>query len=216
MDSCIQKFKDIIQSDEFPCVGAKSALAQSNMYFYKAKDMGDDSIALSLYEAVKDFGKTLKNDSVHLQSFVVIFDEHNLSEKEFEKLLWQTLQSLHDIDAEKNVAWSRQCDSSPESPHFSMSVAGQAYFIVGLHPRASREARQMPFPVMVFNSHEQFEALRESGKFQKMQTVIRKRDESVHGNINPMLDNYGELSEALQYSGRKLPSNWKCPLQVRE
>jgi hypothetical protein len=44
-----------------------------------------------------------------------------------------------------------------------------------------------------------------------MQEAIRQRDIALQGSINPVLARFGEASEARQYSGRAVESNWKCP-----
>ena len=61
----------------------------------------------------------------------------------------------------------------PSDQHFAFSAGGTAYFIVGLHPAASRDARRTPTPTLVFNLHEQFEELRASGRFPRMRDKIR-------------------------------------------
>ena len=68
---------------------------------------------------------------------------------------------------------------------------------------------------MVFNSHAQFEILRKNGKYTKLQKIIRKKDLEINGSINPMVKNFGEGSEAKQYSGRYVNDNWKCPLKTK-
>ncbi len=207
-------FIRIIESLNFPCVGAKSAHRQQNMYFLSAGDIEDSDCDLSIYKALKMFGEKLKNQANELQSLVVLFSENDLlSEGVYEKALWDRLQELHCLDLDRGVKWDRNSESDPLSPHFSMSIAGHSFFVVGMHANASRPARRTPFPVMVFNSHEQFEKLRESGKYSKLQKTIRDRDIQYAGSINPMVTNFGDASEALQYSGRMLPQNWVCPFQ---
>ena len=88
--------------------------------------------------------------------------------------------------------WAPEVSADPKDPHFGFSVGGTPFFIVGLHPRASREARRMPLPILVFNLHEQFEALRESGGFERMRDAIRRRDEELQGSVNPMVSDHGE------------------------
>ncbi len=44
------------------------------------------------------------------------------------------------------------------------ALSARAFFVVGLHPGASRLARRTPMPCLVFNLHEQFEQLKASGK----------------------------------------------------
>ena len=68
---------------------------------------------------------------------------------------------------------------------------------------------------MVFNSHRQFDKLKEDGRFEKMQAATRARDIELQGSINPNLADFGEASEARQYSGRKVEDQWQCPYDFR-
>jgi FPC/CPF motif-containing protein YcgG len=210
------EFKDYINDESFPCVGAKSALAQSSMVFYCAQSISDSTYNDDLYNSLKSFGQKLDLDGISLQSFVLIFsDEQQFSEIEFENLLWAKLQSLHGIDVANKVGWSADCESLPESSKFSMSIAGCSFFIIGIHSSASRVARKFKYPAMVFNSHAQFEILRKNGKYKKLQKIIRKKDLDINGSINPMVKNFGEGAEASQYSGRHVDESWKCPIKIK-
>ncbi len=151
---------------------------------------------------MRRYGRTPATQRKEFQTFIAVFDgPRDLSERTFEAALWDRLQSLHNIDMANGTRWSGAADPDPASPHFSMSIAGTPYFIVGMHPNASRPARRFDYPLMVFNSHDQFEALRSDGRYQRMKSVIRDRDSDLAGNINPMLDEFGTTSEARQYSG---------------
>ncbi len=97
------------------------------------------------------------------------------------------------------------------SPKFSLSLAGHPFFVIGLHPGASRIARRFAWPAMVFNSHVQFDRLREDGRYTKMQKATRARDLALQGSINPNLADFGTAPETRQYSGRKVEADWKCP-----
>ena len=99
----------------------------------------------------------------------------------------------------------------PKDENFSFSIAGKAFYVVGLHPNSSRKARQSPYTTLTFNLHWQFEKLREMGTYQKVRDRIRDRDVALQGSINPMLEDFGNNSEAKQYSGRKVDKEWKCP-----
>ena len=59
--------------------------------------------------------------------------------------------------------------------------------------------------------HDQFEKLREEGRYEKLREVIIERDVTLAGSINPMLARHGESSEARQYSGRPVDEDWHCP-----
>ena len=100
--------------------------------------------------------------------------------------------------------WDSTVSSDPFDPHFSFSFGGQALYVVGLHERSSRHARRFAWPTLVFNPHAQFDRLRHDGHWQRMQEAIRRRDVALQGEINPMLSDFGEQSEARQYSGRRV------------
>jgi FPC/CPF motif-containing protein YcgG len=87
-------------------------------------------------------------------------------------------------------------------------------FVVGLHAASSRATRRFAWPTLVFNPHEQFERLRSSGQFDRFQSVIRSADRALDGTTNPMLANFGERSEAAQYSGRQVDEVWRCPFHA--
>ena len=76
-----------------------------------------------------------------------------------------------------------------------------------------RTARRTAYPTLVFNLHDQFEKLRESQRYERMREAILKRDAALDGEPNPMLARHGEISEAVQYSGRIVGSDWKCPFR---
>ena len=44
-----------------------------------------------------------------------------------------------------------------------------------------------------------------------MQHAIRERETVLQGNVNPMLSEFGEESEARQYSGREVSDEWAAP-----
>ncbi|NLN24698.1 MAG: YqcI/YcgG family protein [Bacteroidetes bacterium] len=132
----------------------------------------------------------------------------HLSLTKFEEKIWKQLQLLHNVDPHP---WDSEVSSDPENSKFSFSIAGKAFCIIGMHPKSSRMARQSPYPAMIFNLHWQFEKLRDMGVYQRVKKRIRKADEKLQGSINPMLDDFGDSSEARQYSGRAVDSNWKCP-----
>ncbi len=150
-----------------------------------------------------------------LRSFVAAFQgPRGLTELEFEHAMWERLQALHDLDA-RTCEWDRRVSCDPASPDFSFSLRGKAFFVIGLHPNASRVSRRYWRPALVFNLHEQFETLRRQGRYERMRDVIRKRDAALCGSTNPVLRNFGERSEARQYSGRAALDDWRCPFQPR-
>ncbi|NNE57803.1 MAG: YqcI/YcgG family protein [Hellea sp.] len=211
------EFFDYIKDASFPCVGAKSALAQNAIKTIIMSDFADESKDLALYLALLEFGENLDLESPIVQSFAAIFAETRTGDEiEFEMLLWERLRAIQKVDAYMGNDWDEETDSDPHSPKFSMSIGGTSFFIIGLHPKASRPARRFKYPTFIFNSTAQFAKLRADGRFEKMRQIIRERDKALAGNINPMLTDYGDRSEARQYSGRMLPEEWEAPFDPKE
>ena len=94
------------------------------------------------------------------------------------------------------------------------SFAGTAFFVVGLHAASSRTTRRFAWPTLVFNPHQQFDQLREVGLYSRFQRVIRDAELDLQGEINPMLSDFGERSEAPQYSGRQVGPEWRRPFHA--
>ena len=146
-------------------------------------------------------------------SFVVVFSDHEpMDETSFEKHLWARLQGIHNHDS---APWDPRVSSDPAALDFSYSVGGQGFYVIGLHPGASRPARRFNRAAIVFNLHQQFETLRQDGQYERMRDVIRERDAAYSGSTNPMLADFGAVPEARQYSGRVTPDAWRCPFQSR-
>ena len=202
-----------VASPDFPCVGAKAALRRHQLEILVVTDIrrsGSDTLITS---RLQDFAIRHDNDEKTFVSQAVIFQSNaDLSEEEFETYLWQRLTSFHVIDRQ-DFHWDPKVDSDPQSPHFSLSIGGKGFFVVGLHPNASRVARRFRYPTLIFNLHAQFEKLREEGRYETIRNKTIERDIAIQGSANPMLARHGEASAAAQFSGRRVGNNWKCPFK---
>ncbi|WP_159016008.1 guanitoxin biosynthesis heme-dependent pre-guanitoxin N-hydroxylase GntA [Cognatiluteimonas profundi] len=209
-ESASSAFRAFIADASFPCAGAKSALAQDNISFEVAGDLRDPHDDVALVGALQDFARDAGNDDVFLSKVLLFPATPRLDEPAFEEALWQRLQALHHIDAVR-FEWDPAVSDDPDSPHFSLSIGRRGFYVVGLHPGASRPARRFPFAALVFNLHSQFEALRADGRYARLRDAITERDVAYSGSRNPMLAIHGEQSEARQYSGRRVDMQWRCP-----
>jgi uncharacterized protein len=207
----IEGFRSFVAAQSFPCVGAKSALSRNRIEFEVCDRLGSDESTHILRDSLVRFSARHPDPGDNPISFVIIFREQVAGEDDFHKRLWMQLQAVHDLDIREHP-WASGVSDDPDSAEFSFSVASRAFFVVGLHPRSSRLARRAPRPTLVFNFHDQFEALRVSGRYEKLQTAIRERDVALQGDINPVLASFGDASEARQYSGRV---GGGCPFQPR-
>lgn len=217
-DGLEERFRSFIQDTSFPCVGAKSAIAKGTLDILIAQDIRSNWNDRDIYDGVTRTVAAYREDRALFRSFAVIFSSPGtLSEKAFEEFLWARAESLTNKDTWLGKPYDKRVSDDPNDPHFSLSFDGEGFFIVGLHPAASRPARRFERPVLVFNLHDQFEQLREQGKYERMREKILQRDEALAGSINPMLARHGEISEARQYSGRFIKdSDWQCPFHPVE
>lgn len=211
------QFRDLISASDFPCVGAKSALAKGQLNILIARDLRSNWDDKRIYEGISEIVKRYRIEKALFQSFAVIFEgPTDLTEKEFERFLWKRAESLTNKDIWLGRSPDHRVSTNPVDPHFSLSFEEEAFFVVGMHPNASRPARKFICPVLVFNLHDQFEQLRDMGRYEKMREVIIKRDTAVAGEPNPMLARHGDTSEARQYSGRAVKEDWECPFHPVE
>lgn len=210
-------FADLIDQQIYPCLGAKSALATGGIVTLFIHDINSPADDEALYCAIQNFGETAigKPDTFHSLA-VTCRTPRSFSEQEFEIALWQRLQALSDIDAAERCSVDPAVSSDPEADDFGLSLGGHAYYVIGMHENASRRARRLPAPAMVFNMRQQFSRLRESGHFETMSQKIKQRDIAYAGSANPMLARHGEVSEARQYSGRTVGGDWRCPFSRKE
>lgn len=212
-----QEFHAFIKSQPFPCVGAKSALAKGQLKVLVARDIASGWDDTRIYPALLAFICRYRADPKLFQSFAVVFETaRHQTEEEFERHLWARVQSLSDKDVFLGQRYDERVQADPDDPHFSLSFGGEAFFLVGMHPGASRPARRFSRPVLVFNVRAQFEQLRAEGRYEGLRSAILARDEALAGSINPMLARHGETSEARQYSGRAVGGDWVCPFRGRE
>lgn len=210
-----EMLRSTILNQGYPCTGARSAFHRHDyrLGFYPpvTTEAASRGLAFDLYEFTREYSRQAK----HFYSFVAAFDGPVAStELAFEGLLWSQLQQLHDIDA-GFFGWDPSVASDPEDSRFCFSFGGKAYFVIGMHAAASRLARRFAWPVLVFNAHEMFDRVREHGTFEKFQSTVRIRDRELQGCVNPVVQKFGTVSEARQYSGRHVGDDWSCPFQPR-
>lgn len=204
-----EEFRNFILKQNHPCIMARTVFMMEKYHLKTYANWEEDICLKILLKDLEGFIETYNFESNEFESFIAVFPNVSIdSEIQFENTLWRLLQRLHELD---DCSWDNTVSNDPEDSHFSFSLKGKAFYIVGLHPESSRIARQSPYTTIVFNLHWQFEKLREMGTYQKVKSTIRKNDKKLQGNINPVLKDFGDESEAKQYSGRAVGPDWKCP-----
>jgi FPC/CPF motif-containing protein YcgG len=216
-------------SGEFPCVGAHAAIHEGTYRLGVYERLGSiDSVAgmgrdLRRFVAEQTQFASLR-EYLHegqafgqFTSFVAIFKQPiPTSEEDFEDLLWQHLQALHDHD---EPVWDPDRSAKPGDPDFAFCFAGRAFFIVGFNPHASELPRRFAYCTLVFNAEYQIKRLHDEGRFHTFATVIRRRYNGLAGHLNPSIPHDVEAvqDETRVYSGVPHPEEqgWKCPLRMR-
>lgn len=212
-ESVDREFKNFIVKQNHPCIMARTVFKMDKYQLKVYDSMTSERVVQKILEDLNAYLQHYDFESNEFESIIACFPEDKFgSELEFETILWDLLQQLHDNDSE---AWDTRVSKDPADTNFSFSLKGHAFFIIGMHPQSSRLARRSPFPTIVFNLHWQFEKLREMGAFKKVKKRIRQRDKKLQGSINPVLKDFGMDSEAKQYSGRNIDDSWKCPFHPK-
>ncbi len=208
-----QEFEELILAKDHPCIMAQSSFKLNQVDLCTYEKMGSDESSKALLEDLKHYIDTYDFEASDYRSFLAVFPQEAIdSEELFEEKLWTQLHTLHLLDDRE---WDNVVSNDPENAKFSFSVAGKSFYIVGMHPKSSRIARRSPYPTLVFNFHLQFEQLKEREVFHEVRDKIRARDKELQGSINPVVSDFGEISEARQYSGRNVEEEWKCPFHPK-
>ena len=207
-----EAFRAFVRDEGFSCLAAKGVVRTDGARVRVFGALGSMRSADRLARELAGFMAELPAEpTTRMQSFVAVFPRDVPGdEAEFERRLWRQLQLLHARDA-ADAAWDPAVSDDPEDPRFSFSFGGRGVFIVGLHPASSRLARRFRWPALVFNPHAQFDRLRADGRFDSLRAAVREREIALQGSLNPNLADFGERSEARQYSGRAVEDQWRCP-----
>ncbi|MFF4156097.1 guanitoxin biosynthesis heme-dependent pre-guanitoxin N-hydroxylase GntA [Streptomyces sp. NPDC001678] len=212
-DEIRSRIGDWLRSDRFSCLAGKAALRRDLITYAALGPLGAPETTAALHRELEEYVSEQLGPDENFATFIAVFDgPAGLSEERFEAALWQQLSDLHEVDRQR-YAWAPEADPDPESPRFAFSAAGHPFFVVGLHDGASRISRRSPLTALAFNSHHQFERLKQSGVYSGLQRRIREREMRLQQSINPNLDEFGLSSEARQYSGRTAEPGWTCPFR---
>jgi FPC/CPF motif-containing protein YcgG len=167
--------------------------------------LGSPSAAAACASDLREFVVASPVSENPVAVFVAAFEGDMItSEAGFELALWRHLRAVHDHDP--SGAGAPFGPDDEEDPGFYF--ADRDFFVVGLHPAASRWARRFAWPVLVFNALSHADALRATGKTERMRERILARDDELQGTTNPSL----AACQLAQFSGAPTWSDWHCPV----
>jgi FPC/CPF motif-containing protein YcgG len=209
------QFGSMLKSPSWPCLMGRQAIVDGRYAFSILDELGSRASAEATRNAIVKFNEQFprRERSPQYASYIAVFRSPVCATEEaFEALLWRHLQMIHDGDVS---SWNAEVSPDPAHPRFSFSVGGRAFYVIGMHSAASRYARRFAYPALIFNPHDQFEALRAAAVFDRVKAAVQRADRELQGSTNPMLTDHGVISEARQYSGRKVEGDWRCPFEPR-
>ena len=215
LDDAEAAFRAFVLDARFPCLAGKGVVNTHGHTLGIFGELGSRRSARRLARALHRFLDAERGAAPSMRAYVAVFAATPAcDELEFEKRLWEQLERL-DASQDSGQPWASGVSDDPADPTFSFSFAGQALFVIGLHPNSSRIARRFAWPALVFNAHEQFDQLRSGNQFERLRSQVRVREMALQGSLNPNLADFGERSEARQYSGRHTEETWQCPFHRR-
>jgi hypothetical protein len=203
-------FRAFAGDAEYPCLAGRGVVRARRATVSVYGALGSLRSTRSLSRDLGHFLMAPARRDSPLRAFVAVFPARQpCDELAFEQALWRQLQLLHGRD--RTRTWDPSVGDDPDDARFAFSFAGRALFVIGLHAASSRVARRFQWPALVFNTHEQFDRLRATGHFDRLRAMVREREVALQGALNPNLADFGERSEARQYSGRRAEADWRCP-----
>lgn len=100
-------------------MGAKSALGTDSLQIETARDLTSAWNDIEIHASLLEWSKRYADDPTGLRSLAVVFaGPTNLNEAEFERAMWERLQSLTDKDAWRASCFTRSLQRSHRPPFF--------------------------------------------------------------------------------------------------
>ncbi|WP_327303578.1 guanitoxin biosynthesis heme-dependent pre-guanitoxin N-hydroxylase GntA [Streptomyces sp. NBC_01298] len=204
------QFRAMMLSEAYTCIGGASAVRRGTYRFGVFPELATPAAVEQSRAALGEFLHEFPEEENAVAVFVASFEGPVIdSEASFEQLLWQQLQGLHDLDTQP--VWWDPTGLEEWNDELGFVFGGRNFFVVGLHPAASRWSRRFGWPTLVFNALSHVRPLERADQFARMQSKIRARDHRLQGSNNPSLDQ----SQVAQFSGRDVEADWEFPLRPR-
>jgi FPC/CPF motif-containing protein YcgG len=192
-------------STAYTCLGAATAIRRGNYRLGVYPPLASPEAVEGTAADLTRFTREHPEPEHPVAVFVSVFDGPvRTGDADFEADLWRHLAALDETNPGRTDAHPNP--GTAADPGFVYS--GRNFFVVGLHPGASRWARRFAWPTLVFNALSHGDPLREADQFDRMTERIRNRDRRLQGEVNPSL----EFSRVSQFSGRAVDADWTCPV----
>ncbi len=181
-------FEMLVKNFAFPCVSSTPTSNWGAVSFGFYDKLGCDASTKILARDLERFALTsaMQPKDQFANMLAVFRGPFELNETEFDKLLCSQLEKLR-AQEKPNLQRSSRARLHSNESVFPFNFAGCAYSVIGMHANSSHRARQFPWPTLVFNPSEQFQALRANAAWeQPVQTIsagnrsLRNRAQGHH------------------------------------
>jgi FPC/CPF motif-containing protein YcgG len=204
------QWRGLMLSEHFPCLGGAAAIRTECYRFSVYPPLGSTEAVRDCAADLAAFQAEAPADTQPIAVHVATFDGPvSAGEEDFERRLWRQLQAMYRIDQQR-AGTAEPAPVMLDEADDGLPLGDRTYFVVGLHPAASRWARRFAWPTLVFNALTHDALLRRRGQYERMQHVIRRRDTRLQGVLNPAVD----LPQLAQFAGRDVQGDWQCPVEV--
>lgn len=206
-----EQFRGMMLNESFACIGGASAVRRGNYQFALLPELASEEAIVECCDALRKFVSKFPAASHPVAVFVAAFRGPLCeNESDFESRLWDQLQGMHDSHGQR--AWFSADDSlADRDDELGFIFDDRNFFVVGMHPAASRWSRRYAWPTLVFNALSHAEHATRLGQFDRMRDRIRSRDQRLQGSLNPTVSE----PQVAQFSGRDVGPDWQCPLRPR-
>lgn len=122
----VEAFRAHVGAASFPCVGAKAAMGRGSLAILVCSDIASAWDDLRIHQKLLDWSEDYQREPALFRSLAVIFARpRDLTEEEFERHMWDRLQSLSDKDGWLGQTYDNAVSADPSDPHFGLSFGGR-------------------------------------------------------------------------------------------
>ncbi len=135
-----KEIRSLVLQKNYPCVAAIQSVLQHEYLVGMYGDFGSGKDWQRLRHDLLNFLKTLNSTGLRYLSFWAIFNPLPIGLKddtEYDKKFWREL-SLLTSEEDKLKDWGANNISDPNDPSFCLSLNGEKFFVVGMHPQSPR------------------------------------------------------------------------------
>lgn len=194
----------------YPCPGAQMVFLNSDERIAVFEGLTDNNIYQVCFSLSCYILEYLSGDTGNDLTFILMFKElRRWTKGSFRKHFWKFLKNISQLQ-DKYYPYAKGYSPVLKDKNFSFSFGEVANYIAAFFADSPRVTRRFAYTALIFNPHDQFNKLKESGKFVSFQKSVDIKDHRLQGSNNESLTDFGEQSEWPQYDS--IDGSSGCPI----